>query len=175
MLPVSFFALLSFNQKKMIMIKICYLIPLFTMVLLSCSKPTFYDFDTEFGLEIKNKAGKNVLDGPLEIEKITHSGSNNGQEPPTEGYDTPDTPPIDGFTVTKKGESSILTMFFSPRYRESVITIKWKDIAKEDTIKADLYRHNHAVYIGKIFWNGEHLWESKKNGKKNQITVIKTD
>ncbi|EEI93673.1 hypothetical protein HMPREF0765_0825 [Sphingobacterium spiritivorum ATCC 33300] len=154
--------------------KFYYLIPVFTILLFSCSKnSTYYSLDAEFGLDIKDQKGKNLLDGRLKVEKITHSGINDGQEYLTAGYDTPDTPPIDGYSVTKKGESNILNMTFSPVYRESIITIKWKDIVEEDTLKAELYRDKHVIRIGKIFWNGDFIWEKGKSEDKYQINVLK--
>lgn len=154
--------------------KFYYLIPVITILLISCSKnSTYYSLDAEFGLDIKNKKRENLLNGWLEVEKITHSGTNNGQEYLTAGYETPDTPPIDGYSVTKKGESNILNMTFSPIYRESIITIKWKNMVEENTLKAELYKDKHVIRIGKIFWNGDLVWEKGKSGDKYQINVVK--
>lgn len=141
----------------------------------SCAKDDdlYYSFDTEIGLEIKNKVGKDLLDVDLRVEKITLAGNNNGGESPTGGRLTPDTPPVDSFQLRKIGSVNSLHLTFSPIYKESIIMVKWKDIPKQDTLRAELYNKNNTVYPRKIYLNGNTVWTEGEKGSRGAIKIEK--
>ncbi|SUJ25807.1 Uncharacterised protein [Sphingobacterium spiritivorum] len=154
--------------------KLLYL-TLIVSLLFSCSKKDnlYYNFDTEFGLEIKDKSGKDLLITDLVVEKIILSGSNNGGDSPTGGRITPDVPPFEAFSVKKNGSYNTLYLTFAPIYKESNITIKWKNISKQDSMKAELYNKNNTVYVNKIFWNGNLIWTEGQQKNKKSIKIEK--
>lgn len=109
----------------------------------------------------------------MTLEKITLSGNSNGGDSPTVGHLTPDTPPFDSFQVRKKGAVNFLHLTFSPIYTESILVVKWKNISKQDTLRAELYNKNNIVYPRKIYFNRNTIWTEGQKENRGAIKIEK--